>query len=407
MDITIAYSDFALGAAVGVLCLVFLQSLLVSYAYDEPTLLLLGAYLAASTILLLACGRLQIDPELTQRVFMVVGPVLVGVLVVWLCRKRTRSLYEKISIAVIISVTAVLIGMLVATETAVVGQAWDQSVRWLCLVWGLLMGVGLVHRGIQASEVAGSWKWWLMLGHAAGLTVALAFLTELVIVKNAYFSVVLMLLVQVPPIYLALVWRNRLLNETRLRSVAANVADPLTGLAATPVLLERVMRITSHSQQAKRSATMSAIYLVQVQNWNNLLKELGSEFGEKLLLEAALRLRRSIGDDDLVARISSRHFAVVAQGLTDSNEVGSLATKLVVSGLRIDSPLLAGVELKFHVIVRPLKFSKPLTLARAAEWLSGLEERFSTWPSSHRNRSILLVSDDVGWPEAVNQNTDT
>lgn len=36
----------------------------------------------------------------------------------------------------------------------------------------------------------------------------------------------------------------------------------------------------------------------------------------KMLLEAALRLRRAIGDNDLAARVSGGKFSVLAQGLT-------------------------------------------------------------------------------------------
>ena len=52
---------FALGVAVGVLGLVLLLSLVVSYAYDEPTLLLLAAYLVLMVVGLLVGQRLQLD----------------------------------------------------------------------------------------------------------------------------------------------------------------------------------------------------------------------------------------------------------------------------------------------------------------------------------------------------------
>ena len=90
---------------------------------------------------------------------------------------------------------------------------------------------------------------------------------------------------------------------------------------------------------------------------------------------------------------------MLAQGLADQGEITGLATRLVVSGLRIDSPLLPGVELHFRVIVRPLKLLKPLPLQAAELWLAGLVERFSAWPGSHRSRSILVVEDDSGKPE--------
>ena len=387
---------FLLGLAVGVLGLVLLLSLLVSYAYDEPTLLFLASYLAVMVVVLLAGERLQMGTELIQSLLLVIGPALISGLQVWLFRKRTTGILDKMFIVALMSATLGLLGFYLANSavanTAVVPI---RLAVWLCLAWGTLMGVGFVYRGIQSLETAGPWKWWLMLGHAAGLGVALLFLTDVADAKQAYWPVVLMLLLQVPPIYLSLVWRSRLLNEIRLRSAAAGVVDPLTGLATTSVLIERLMRIMSRTQQAKQGQASSALFLIEVQNWHGLLSELGAEFNEKLLLEAALRLRRSIGDNDLVARISGGRFAVVAQELANPNEVTGLATRLVVSGLRIDSPLLPGVELKFRVIVTDLKLTTPLTLPAAQTWLDNLVSRFKAWPSSHRSRSILVVSQDV------------
>lgn len=265
------------------------------------------------------------------------------------------------------------------------------QVTLFCLVWGSLLGAGFIYRSVQAIETAGPWKWWLMLGHASGLAVALVFLTDLADTRQAYWPVVMMLLVQIPPIYLSLVWRSRLLNELKLRTAAASVVDPLTGLSTTPVLIERLLRIMARQQQAKAGQTSNALYLVEVQNWHGLLADLGPDFNEKLLLEAALRLRRSVNDNDIVARISGGRFAIIARGLGSQKDVTTLATRLVVSGLRIDSPLLPGVELKFRVIVLNLKLSAPLSLAVVNHWLDSLVSRFKTWPSSHRSRSILML----------------
>ena len=186
-----------------------------------------------------------------------------------------------------------------------------------------------------------------------------------------------------------------------LRSAAANVTDPLTGLATTPVLIERIMRIMSRSQHNKNAPASSALFLIEVQNWHGLINELGVDFNEKLQLETALRLRRSVGDNDLVARIRQGRFAVVAQGLESDHEITSLATRLVVSGLRIDSPLLPGVELKLRVIVTSLKVSAPLALPATNAWLESLAERFQAWPSTHRARSILVVAEDTDKAERV------
>ena len=396
MQLVLGSGDFALGVALGVLSLVLLLSMLVAYAYNESTLLFLAAYIAAGVAIIISGDRLHVDMRLVQNLLLVIGPAVVSGLLMRMFRKRTSGVFDKISIVILMSATLVLLGVFVAIGTGAAGAAVDNYLRWICFGWGALMGAGFAYRSIQALETAGPWKWWLMLGHAAGLVVALVFLMELVDVERSYWPVILMLLVQAPPVYLALVWRSRLLNELRLRTLAANTTDPLTGLATTPVLVERLMRIMARTQQARQGKADSVLFLIDVHNWQGLLDDLGAESNEKLLLESALRLRRTIRDNDMVARISGGRFAVLAQGLADQSEVTSLATRIVVSGLRIDSPLLPGVELQFRVIVRPLKLLKPLALQAAEQWLASLVERFGAWPGTHRARSILVVEDEAG-----------
>ncbi len=393
---------FALGIAVGVLGLVLLLSVLVAYAYDEPTLWVLAAYLGLMVGGLVAGQRWPSGAVMTQNLLLVAGPALASMFMMWLLRKRSNSAADKSLIVVLLFADIGLLAYFLAIGLgAVKASSTPGLTTLLSLAWGGLLGLGFAYRSIQALETAGPWKWWLMLGHASGLVVALLFLTDAVNARQVHWPVALMLLVQIPPIYLSLVWRSRLLNEARLRSAAAGVADPLTGLSTTPVLLERLMRIMARSQHAKEQAkaaqTSNALYLIEVQNWQGLLAELGPDFSEKLLLEAAMRLRRSVGDNDMVARITGGRFAVVAQELANQNDVTSLATRLVVSGLRIDSPLLPGVELKFRVLVVNLKLSASLALPVAQAWLDALTSRFQAWPSTHRSRSILQIheSDDI------------
>ncbi len=389
---------FVLGIAVGVLGLVLLLSLVVSYAYDESTLLFLAAYLALMVACLAVGQRLQLDGVWVQTMLLVLGPALVSAFLMWLLRRRTNSFLDKSLIVVLSLANLALLAYFLTTGPGLVKlDAAPGLPALLSLVWGGFLGAGFAYRSIQALETAGPWKWWLMLGHAGGLVVALLFLTDVADARQAYWPVLLMLLIQIPPIYLSLVWRSRLLNEVRLRSAAAGVADPLTGLSTTPVLIERLLRVMARPQHARAGQPSNALYLIEVQNWNGLLAELGPDFNEKLLLEAALRLRRSVGDNDMVARIAGGRFAVVAQGLASQDDIATLATRLVVSGLRIDSPLLPGVELKFRVIVLNLKFTAPLSLPVAHTWLDSLVSRFQAWPSSHRSRSILMieVDDDV------------
>jgi len=386
---------FALGIAVGVLGLVLLFSLLISYAYDEPTLLFLAAYLSVMVAGLVAGERWQVGAAVVHSLLLVAGPAFLSLLLIWLLRKRSSDKMGKASVAALCLADVGLLGFILAGGLGFIkpGTMLDLTTI-LRLLWGAMLTANLVYRTVQTIETVSAWKWWLILGHAAGLAVALLFMTGVAQAGQGYWPVVLMLLVQVPPIYLSLVWRSRLRNEIMLRSTAAGVVDPLTGLATTPVLVERLMRIVARSQQVKIAQTSDALFLIEVQNWHGLIAELGADFNEKLLLESALRLRRSVGDNDIVARISGGRFAVVAQGLANQEDIATLATRLVVSGLRIDSPLLPGVELKFRIMVLNLKLSAPLSLPVTQAWLDQLASRFQAWPSSHRSRSILTIQEN-------------
>ena len=379
---------FALGVAVGVLGLVLALSLIVAYAYEERTLLALAGYLA----LMVAASRtlvlwLPTETQINQ-VLLIAGPALLSGLLLWLLKNRQATLLARVGLGLVALSSAVMVGLHVFDGDA--GMASEGLLaRAASGVWFLLLSGFAIYLVVKSWHTAGPWKWWVLAGHAAGLAVSCLFLRGLLQASQPHWPLVLMLLLQVPPVYLALVWRSRLLNESRLRSAAAETVDPLTGLATNSVLVERVMRVMSRAHQ---STTNSALFLIEVKNWQGLLNQLGAEFSEKLLLEAALRLRRAIGDNDLAARIGGGRFAVVAQGLASDEDITALATRLVVTGLRIDSPLLSGVEFHFRVLVSKLKLSRPMPLPATQIWLDELATQFTEWPHSHRTRSILFVA---------------
>lgn len=378
---------FPLGIAVGVLGLVLVLSLIIAYAYNEKTLLALAGYMALMAAIPIVLRRFELSVGLLQQVMLVLGPMLATVSLMWLLRDRRAQTGSKVMV----------IGLLVASVALVVVFCFtnpDRLNHLASYVWAALVLGASMYTLVQHRASAGPWSWWMFAGILAGLGVSIAYLSGNVEAERTYWPQVLMHLLQIPPIYLSLVWRSRLLNESKLRSLSANVTDPLTGLATSAVLVERLMRVMS---RASKSNSVNALFLIEVQNWQRLVAVLGEEFNEKLMLEAALRLRRAIGDNDMAARLSGGRFGVVAQGLSDSTEVSSLATRLMVSGLRIDSPQLSGVEFKFRIVVSQLTVNRGGTLLATQTWLTQLIEHFQQWPVSHRSRNILLV----GGPRAV------
>ncbi len=274
---------FALGLTVGVLGLVLLLSLIIAYAYEERTLLFLAAYIAVVVGLIFGGESLMPGRRLMQLELLVAGPALVTILEMWLLRNRHNSRVDKVVMVAIGLATLALMGFYAVSGLVPhSGHEGGQIALGLGIMWMLLLVASSIYLGRQSWDSAGPWKWWLVLGDVLGIGVALVFLSSIVEAQRAYWPVVLMLVLQVPPIYLSLVWRSRLLNESRLRSASADVTDPLTGLATMPVLVERLMRITSRANQAKQGQSSSALFLIHVQNWNGLINEMGSEFSEKL-----------------------------------------------------------------------------------------------------------------------------
>lgn len=373
---------FVLGIAVGVLGLVMLLSLIIAYAYDDPTLFALSAYLVGVNLALLAGRQMAWPVNEVETVLLILGPTVVAGLHTWLLRKRTIGGADKLAMVTTVLIALGLAGLRLVDDSplAILASSYGLGVL-LLLSWLVLC--------LPAWRISGPWKWWLLLGHLGGVVVAMLFLLGTRDSTATYWPVAMLLLAQGPPTYLALVWRSRLLNEGRLRGLAAKVTDPLTGLSSLAVLIDRLRPGIHRAQKVKHGG---ALYLIDIHNFAGLVNELGADAKEKLILEAANRIRRAISDSDTAARITEQQFAVVAQDLEDDGQVDSLATRLLVSGLRIESNFLPGVSLQFRVIAIGLKVPVLPDVAAAQNWLRGLLGYFSAWPDTHRSRSILLLS---------------
>ncbi|MBA3594319.1 MAG: GGDEF domain-containing protein [Pseudomonadota bacterium] len=387
---------FVLGIAVGVLGLVMLLSLIVAYAYDEPTLFALGGYLVGVTLVLLAGRQMRWPVQHIEVVLLILGPAAIAGLHIWLLRKRTTSAADKVLMAATLLIALGLAGLRLVDDSPMAVLASSYGLGTLLLLSWLVLC-------LPAWRISGPWKWWLLLGHVAGALVAVLFLLGSMDSRANYWPVAMLLLAQGPPTYLALVWRSRLLNEGRLRGLAAKVTDPLTGLSSLAVLIDRLRPAINRAQKVKYGG---ALYLIAIHNFSGLVNELGVDAKEKLILEAANRIRRAISDSDTAARITEQLFAVVAQDLEDDGQVDSLATRLLVSGLRIESDFLPGVSMQFRVIATNLKVPPLTDVAAAQNWLRGLLGHFGAWPDTHRSRNILLFSNgQIRRPQTTSGNS--
>ena len=115
-------------------------------------------------------------------------------------------------------------------------------------------------------------------------------------------------------------------RDQKLHSLA--YVDPLTGLP------NRVAMQSLLSQQlasAQRSKLLAAILFIDLDRFKQANDTHGHAFGDRLLIQAANRIRNNVREDDVVARIGGDEFTVILPDIKTPREAGSVARKLIQS----------------------------------------------------------------------------
>jgi diguanylate cyclase (GGDEF)-like protein/PAS domain S-box-containing protein len=118
--------------------------------------------------------------------------------------------------------------------------------------------------------------------------------------------------------------RDRKEYESRI-SYLANY-DALTGLPNRNLLLDRTAQAIRHSQ---REATLLALLTIDLDRFTLVNESFGQAVGDQVLREVANRIRRLVGDEDTVARISADTFVVLLANAGRTDDVLVLANELI------------------------------------------------------------------------------
>jgi diguanylate cyclase (GGDEF)-like protein/PAS domain S-box-containing protein len=108
--------------------------------------------------------------------------------------------------------------------------------------------------------------------------------------------------------------------EERIARLAHH--DILTGLQNRFSLEGRLEQALSI---AKRDKTVVAVMFIDLDHFKNINDSLGHNVGDKLLIEVANRLKHSVRDSDIVARIGGDEFVIVLTGMQDSTDAAVIA----------------------------------------------------------------------------------
>ena len=225
------------------------------------------------------------------------------------------------------------------------------------------------------------WAWWLVPGIGALVASSFAIVWDAASSDpGATLLVAGLLTAWSASIYIATGWRGRIFGETRARINARNTVDPLTGLATPLVLGER---IHAARNLMRRYGHPSVLMLVQIENLARLAEEFGPEASETAVLAAASRVRESlVREGDVAVRMTHARFAVLAEGAGTGEAANTVATRILVAGLKEPVPGIAAEFLRFRIVMAgvPIEDVPPKLLlhrmgARLDQELKGASER--------------------------------
>lgn len=111
--------------------------------------------------------------------------------------------------------------------------------------------------------------------------------------------------------------------EKRIRHMAYN--DMLTGLPNRALFIDQLGR---HIEQARMAGESVAVLFLDLDRFKNVNDTLGHDVGDRLLVAAAQRIRRSVRNADCVARLGGDEFTVVLAEIVGPNAAMSAAQNI-------------------------------------------------------------------------------
>ena len=363
-----------LGACVGAQVLLVFFCVIQANVHRERGLLLHGA---ATLMSVVAVQALVGNRPLLPAAVLLLVPALAGLHLMDLMshagglRQARRWLLAVsagvlpvLAVGAVYSMWALAAGMIlwVAVVLLMLARAWRQSQPW---VWWLppgLLALALASFGVAADAPPYQLDDALLL---AGLLTAWAGCT-----------------------YLASAWRGRIVGETRARVNARTTVDPLTGLATPLVLGERIL---AARHLTRRYGHPSVVMLVHIENLAAIAAEFGPETAESAVLAAASRVRESLlRDGDVAARLAHARIGVLAEGAAPPEAAATVATRILVAGLKEPLPAARAEYLHFRIVLAavPADDSAPKAL------LSKLNQRMDQELLARSDRRIVSLSQE-------------
>ncbi len=118
------------------------------------------------------------------------------------------------------------------------------------------------------------------------------------------------------------------LQEEKAKAEEMAMHDFLTGLPNRAFLHERILKGIS---MAQRKGTMTAIFLIDMDNFKSINDTFGHLTGDDVLVETAKRLNSAVRKYDTVSRVGGDEFAVLSVEIEKKGEIEELAARFLNS----------------------------------------------------------------------------
>jgi diguanylate cyclase (GGDEF)-like protein len=124
------------------------------------------------------------------------------------------------------------------------------------------------------------------------------------------------------------------LAQERQRELATH--DYLTGLPNRALFIDRLDHAAARHRREQRGV---AVMFCDLDGFKGINDEHGHAAGDRVLVVVAERLRAITRESDTAARVGGDEFVVVCEGITDFDELGALADRLIAS---VSRPIVIG-----------------------------------------------------------------
>jgi diguanylate cyclase (GGDEF)-like protein len=192
-------------------------------------------------------------------------------------------------------------------------------------------------------------------------------------------------------------------DEQRLLHAATH--DALTGLPNRVLLRDRIEHAL---QRVHRDGGAVAIAFLDLDGFKAVNDTRGHRHGDEVLRQAALRLTRSVREEDTVARLGGDEFVLVLEGCQDEEQWRQVYQRVVAS---LGEPLEVGghevtLRASVGVVFAPADETDADAVMRNADIAmyaakNGGKARYTVFTDEHRRRVLDLVALEADLSEAL------